>query len=739
MVGAAMAVLAVPPAMAQAAADAPTPPAASASVPAAGKDPAAPQQVLVTANRRAQTVQDVSASVSALSGDDLQRQGVDNFERLAERVPGLTANTLVKNRSVFNIRGVATAVFGGSTQDPVGVYINDAPVGESWGASVTPDLRLFDVDRIEVLRGPQGTLYGSGALSGVVKIITNLPQLRRFEAAGQVELAHTEGGGLRQRYDAMLNVPLIDNVLGLRAVVYYRDEAGWVKNTQLGTENSTVDHGGRLALRWKLLPTTTLNLTGIYQKSKPEDSDGWNPALGKFQKASPLAEGRPLTYSNLSATLDHEVPGAFTLSSITTSQKSSTEVNSYGGPIPGLGDLINRTRPYEAKFLSQEFRAVSSSGGPLSWVVGAFFMRRDVESHYNTDLVGIDNLVGGALGSDNVYRARIKYRSRETAAYADLTYAFTPAWSAFGGLRKFSGRTDYDEDGQRLSFATFTFEPYPYLARAKDSGTTWRLGGSFKPAPQTLAYGSVSTGYRIGQFNIASGASATPDPTNTVIPVGYKPDKTLNYELGVKTALGRQLEVSAALYYIDWTDIQLNFQRASDFASYVDNGGKAVSKGLELSVVARPMAGLELGGNLTLQDAKVTQVSADLATKTGLREGDRLPGSVKSKAMLYAQLTHDFANGFGGYTRISANQVGKSPNFFPNYPGGSSNASYTFNDSYRNVDLSFGLNKDLWQAVLYVENLSNNSSYIVNASTALPNPVTTLRPRTVGIKVNVSY
>jgi len=205
------------------------------------------QDIVVTANRRAESVQRVPSAVTAISGDELEARGADSFEGFARSVPGLTLNQTTKNRATFSIRGIATNTNGlANTQDPVAVYINDTPVTDTYAAAAQPDLRLFDVERIEVLRGPQGTLFGSGSLGGTVRIITKKPDATKFEAAGRVDLGVSEGGGLRQRYDAMVNVPIAEDRLGLRVVGYYRDEEGWVRNTMLGTRNDTIDWAAAL-------------------------------------------------------------------------------------------------------------------------------------------------------------------------------------------------------------------------------------------------------------------------------------------------------------------------------------------------------------------------------------------------------------------------------------------------------------------------------------------------------------
>ncbi len=692
--------------------------------------------IIVTANKREQSLRDIAASVSALSEAQLAKQGIDNFERLSLTVPGLTTNTFTKNRATFDIRGVSTYIFGANTQDPVAIYINDAPVTDTYGAAVVPDLRLFDVSRVEVLRGPQGTLYGSGALAGVVRIVTNKPQMNEYGVAGRVDIGVTKGGALRQRYDAMVNIPLATDTLALRAVAYYRDEEGYVRNLNLGTKNNAKDWGVRAALLWTPEPDTNVKLESFYQQSKPEDSDGWDPKYGRYVKSSYLAEPRPAKFANVNLVIDHRFSGLFTLSSSSTYMRTDTAYYADGGLIPGLGEFVIRFTPWVSKVFTQEVRAVSDSSGPLSWVAGATYVNRDVNILFDSELVGINAVFGGALGSDTYSISNGLNKISDLGAYFDATYALTDAFKVFGGIRPFKTKMTFGSlNGKTLNFVTGTYDVRNFTNKSSDSGVTWRVGTSYQASPDALVYGSVSTGYRAGQTNPNIGASAI-NPNDVVIKSGYGSDRTLNYEIGSRVSLAdHRLEFSAALYYIDWKDIQLNFRRLSDFAAYIDNSGNAVSKGLEIEATARPSRALQLGGSLTLQDSKIKSIDAASSLRTGVTKGDRLPGSIKNKYSAYVQYNIELAPSFDSFARVSASHVGGSPNFFAKNPGGVANPNFARNESYENVDLLFGVNHAAWSLELYAENLTNNHSYILNAGPVTPNPIVSLRPRTIGARL----
>jgi len=693
------------------------------------------EEITVTANRREEALQDVSASITAFSQADIERQGFDSFSDFAGTVPGLTMNESVKNRASFNIRGVALNVTGGNTQDPVSIYINDTPVTDTFGSAVTPDLRLFDVERIEVLRGPQGTLFGSGSLGGTIRIITNKPNLTRTEAAGRVDFGVTNGGGLRQRYDGMLNLPLLDDKLALRMVGYYRDEEGWVKNLTLGTKNSTKDWGGRASLLWQPSDELSVRAEIIKQNSKPEDGDSWNPALGRFKKASDIAEGRKADLTNYSLTVAYDFANFATLNSITTYQESDTNQIGDSGDLFGIGlHVIGNSQPWDTKFFVQELRLVSNTQSRLEWVAGAFFVDRKTDTGFLIEVPGLDQLMGGIIGSDDFFASDINTSSQELAGYGDVTFKLTDAFKFNAGLRVFRTKAGYEEPDRRvLNFADFTYVRSSLDNHGTDSDYTWRTGLSYDLTPDAMLYFNVAKGFRVGQVNPNNGPSFV-DPSDFVIPPSYGPDYTINYELGAKTSwFDRRLVANIAAYYIDWSDIQIDGSRVSDLRNFITNAGKAVSKGLELELSARPTDGLTLYTALTFQHAEITEIPQNIVVPAAV--GDTLPGLVKFKGSAGIEYRWDVgANQL--YVRADGQYVGRSPN---GLYGGGTNPFYAIDSAYRNLDAAIGLVTGWGEIVLYGENLTNNDAWILNDGGVSPNPINTLRPRTAGVRVSVKY
>ncbi|PQM29495.1 hypothetical protein CVO77_00790 [Sphingopyxis lindanitolerans] len=705
----------------------------------AGNSAEPSDEIVVTANRREESVQDVPSAITAISQAQIEARGMDSFEGFARSVPGLTMNQATKNRASFNIRGIATNTNGtANTQDPVSVYVNDTPVTDTFGAPVQPDLRLFDVERIEVLRGPQGTLFGSGSLGGTIRIITNKPDAGKFEAAGRVDLGTSDGGAFRQRYDAMVNVPLVEDRLALRVVGYYRDEEGWVENVALGTRNDSVDWGGRAALRWTPTHALTIKAEAFHQESDPQEGDGWNPAVGKFKKASPIAEGRPLNLSNYNLAIDYDIEGFATLTSSSTYQKSKTNFRyEYGQFLgPNTPTFIMDPGPWTSRFQVQELRLVSNTESRLQWVFGAFYINRKSSiPDYAIVAPGLDAFFGGILGSDSYFDSDLTIKSTELAGYADGSYEIAAGLKLRGGVRVFHTTADYiEKDRVAFNFATFSYDPpLSFSNSSKGTHTTWRTGFSYEPNSDLLFYGNVSKGFRVGQVNANFGPSPI-DPDDYVIPEGYDPDSTINYEIGAKTSfLNGRVTLNATGFYIDWDNIQIDGLRISDGLSFIANAGKATVKGFEFEMTARPARGFNVYATVTVQDGKIERIPTNIVVPAAV--GDRLPGLARWKLSGGAEYRWTVGTDTEAYARIDGQFTDNSPNTFAN---SGLNPLFASNAAYSTLQAAIGIDTEWGNVAVYGENLTNNDSIILK-NLFLPNSYTTLRPRTFGLRVTYRH
>ncbi len=707
------------------------------------------EHIEVTSTKRLTNLQDIPSSISSLSKSNIERQGLDDYESIARSLPGVTLNQLIRNRSFFNIRGIATAVGGGNTQDPVSVYINDVPITDTFGASVQPDLRLYDVERVEVLRGPQGTLFGSGSLGGTVRVITNKASFDGFDSSVRIDLANTKGAGLRQRYDAMVNVPLVEDELALRVVGYAREEEGWVDNVVLGTDNGTSDKGGRISLKWQASENLLTTFEILHQDSDPEDGDAWDPTIGKFKKSSSIGEGRPSKLTSYNATIEYDIEGFATLVSSTSYNQSKTAVRIDYGDITGLGfPLLAYNEPWEVDFLSQELRLVSNANSELEWVVGGFFIDRESNADFKFILPGLadfinTNVMEGLLEDDNFLTTSTKSQSQEVAIFGELNYHLSEKWTATLGLRGSNVEVSINEPERAvLNFATFSKDVVSFNNQGKDNGViTWKAALSYQPTSDLHLYGNVSKGYRIGQTNPFVGASPVDPNDPLIIPNLYEPDETLNYEFGVKTDFwDNKARLNLAAYYIDWSNIQIDALRLSDVANYIANAGEAVSKGLEIELQLRPIKDLELNMAMAFQNAEIVNINEQDSLRSGVVEGDELPGSVDFQFSGSAQYYWSLEGGNEMYARITAQYTDSSPNAFSQVAGTTDlNPFFQQNDAYENIDASLGLILDNWEITLYGENLTNNDDYILNVEGTSSNYISTLRPRTFGARAHYRF
>ena len=703
------------------------------------------EEVVVTATRRSESLQDVSGSVSALTNQDLMIQGFDDLQGFARTLPGVALHQPLQNRSTFTIRGLNTDIGDTQlTQEPVSLYINDMPATNPSAELVQPDLGLYDVERIEVLRGPQGTLFGSGSIGGTVRIITRQPVMNEFEASVRMDIADVSDGGTRQRYDGMVNIPLVDDTLALRAVGYVRDQPGWVTNQALGLENSSDEWGGRVALLWHPSDRLTGRFEILHQDSDPEDGDAWNPALGQYQRSSPISEGREVEMTLYNATFEYDFPGFATFMSSTNYKDVDTVWNVDLGTIPGLGEFLIRTPSFAYESFVQEFRLTSNTSGPLEWVTGLFYFDVENFSAANIELLGlrafVESILGpGSLADETFFFGESSGLNEELAVYGDVTWQASESWSFSAGLRFFETESAYIErNGQEFDFATLQVVSAPSVTnRADDNSYTWRLVAAYTPDENQHYYLNVARGYRVGQVNPQEGPSLF-DPNDVVISPAYDPDETLSVELGAKTSwMDGRLRLNVALYTTDWTDIQIDAVRSSDQASFIANAGDATSEGVEIELRALPVDGLDLGLNLTWQDAEIDSITEQNAFLSGARPGDVLPGTADFLGSGMAQYTWDAFGGRQMRALLAAQYVDSSPNRFSfGTATGMPNRDFAINESYTNVNASLSLVDDEWEVTLYGENLTDNDDAILNIGATRRNPVVSLQPRTIGVRLS---
>ncbi|HVK43155.1 MAG TPA: TonB-dependent receptor, partial [Phenylobacterium sp.] len=471
------------------------------------------EEVIVTATRRAERVQDVPVSITTLSQEDLNERGIVNYDGLATATPGVVLNRASANFNNFTARGIATNGYGANLQSTVAIYLDELPISSN-GNSTILDPSLYDVERIEFLRGPQGTLFGSGSLAGALRILTHDPDASGFDASALVDLGTMEEGGLRQRYNGMINVPLIEDELALRIVGFSRNEEGWVDNVGTGIENSNslVQYGGRAILLWE--PNDRFSARLMYSKevSNPHDSSLTNPARGEYVRLTDRPDLFQSDMANYNVTLEYQFDGALLTSSTTQSDYTGLFYVDLAGTYAQAFPFALDADAWDDTFV-QELRLVSDPGGRVDWSLGGFYFRkrRDVDYNYRSseEFLAAQGFTG--LPDEYYLRFGSHFIAHEVAGFGQLTYRFTPDLWITGGIRY--GTTDaqgFTEPGgynsdylTRAYWATILGFPTPGpLAitavppatgvKAEESGFSHRLSLSWRPTPSVTTYAAVS-------------------------------------------------------------------------------------------------------------------------------------------------------------------------------------------------------------------------------------------------------
>ncbi|HEY0939681.1 MAG TPA: TonB-dependent receptor [Steroidobacter sp.] len=731
---------------------------------AGGADRVEVEEIVVTATRRSERLQDVPLSISVLSQAELTEKGIVGFEGIARETPGAVLNVASDNNARLTARGISTNGWGAGLQTTTTIYLDELPL-TTIGNSVTLNPNLYDIERVEFLRGPQGTLFGSGSLSGALRILTKSPNLQNYAASALVDFGHTpDGGGMRQRYNAMVNIPLVEDSLALRLVGFHRDEEGYIDNLGTGVKNSNSleDSGGRAILLWKPSERLSVRLLASYEDSDPEDASLTNPALGERKRFS----SKPDLYTSetqiYNATLDYQFDSAALTSSSTYSIAEGfftvDLAGTFGGAIPFFLDDI-----YEVDTFVQELRLVSEPGEKLDWVAGAFYLQRDQdligEQRSAPEFLATYALTGlpedatfNSFGSDT--------HSYELAGFGELTYHLTDKLSLTGGMRygKYGGELDTYAGFNSLYFAyalarvagpppLFPLEipvgPVDAASRKFQSAerTSWKASLSYEASNDLMTYLTVSTGYRTPVYNARAGSVSTIEP-DIVIPAGARSDDLTNYEIGMKGLwLDGKLTTNLAAYYIDWRDIQVQSNRRSDSVQFATNVGRAASMGLEAELTLTPVRGLTFGLNLSLNDAEVKELTEQEAKISGAEKGSRL-ASPRVQGSFFGSYRYNLSSSIDGFSSFQVAHVGSFPNGFPNTPGalGVRSALYDHTDAYTYINLQTGIGIDKMTATLYVENLGNSDGFVyIHPEAFIDSRYATLRPRTYGLRLGYQF
>lgn len=706
-----------------------------------GIDGRGTEEIIVTASKRGeQLLQKVPMSIAALSGQKLQDMGADSFIDWSRSVPGLAVQDQGPGDKKYIIRGVQSV--GAAT---AGVYFDEIVVtanNRQDGGGRQPDIKLFDIERVEVLRGPQGTLYGAGSMSGTIRIVTKKPNAEKFEGEVDGTVSNTAHGGENYRVNAMLNVPVVKEKFALRGVAYLRDEAGFIDNPLLAQKgiNDEDTKGGRLIGRLLASDKLTLTATGLYQKTTSNGRYGYEPSVGDLQFSSYTKIPWEDRIQSFNVTAEQNL-GFGNL--LLTSSWFDRRIDYNSDATLIIRDLLKRpaeqvrsllAQPQNRSIWSNEARFSSNWSGPLSLVGGVFY-----QSEKNKFTSTVESAT--ALGEPDRSAGRIVYLSRKVGAelknysvFGELSYALDEQWSATVGARWFQFKIREDSSLLVSCCAGNTPGPGPGpVTKSKDSDVNYKFNLSYQATKDVLFYAQAAQGFRSGGNNEPGIGADSCLQLRT-----FGSDSLWNYELGGKASLwdGRAT-VNVTPYVIQWSGTQVrNYDIPCNFR-YITNAGTARVTGLEAEFALRPANGLLLTAGFNYSDAKLTsdQPDAGAGSVRGLK-GDEIPGQPRFTANLAAQYSFPLPGmPFSGQVRGDWFHVGSSTTaFHPTDP------LYRRSPSYSLVNTRVSLLGDDWTVALFANNLFDKRAEVTRLTSAQRSDiVTTNRPREIGINLSRKF
>ncbi|ENZ81386.1 MULTISPECIES: TonB-dependent receptor [Caulobacter] len=731
------------------------------------------EEVVVTALKRSTTVQTTPISISAVTEKSLQAIGASGIQDYFRTVPNLQVDGNSPTSRRLTLRGVRSA--GEAT---VGLYYDETPLTGPAGttadaSSTSADVNLFDAARVEVLRGPQGTLYGSGSMGGTLRVILNKPDSSRYAGAVEAQGTIQKDGAPGYSVKGMVNVPLIQDKLAARLVLYKAEQGGYIDDITLNKKDINGQHsnGGRLMLGFTPTDKLTFTATGLFQKTTLDGQNSWYPALGAKSYSTNARVIAP-TSDNLRM---YNVTGKWDLGfatltgtssyykwtllrnsdyspTLSASRANATSCRNY---IAGGAPAAGTTNPACTSAQMAQYTAYADSRIPgalyqpmgltswnhelrlngslfdskVDWTGGVYY--EDRSDYIESRVAKADAATGVINPNDLTAWRHVGTDTKQTAFFGEVAYKPIEKLTLTAGVRRFN----YDKtvSGQVLisNFITQSYVGPPAQVDASASGWVSKFNVSYQVTSDVMVYALAAKGFRPG------GANNVPGLASALL--AYGPDSLWNYEAGVKSQwFDRRLTLNAAAYQIDWSNMQISATSANGAFSYLTNAGTAKIKGLEIEATARPVTGLTLNATAAFVDAKLTQKQANsdvlITGSTGLI-GDKFPNVADFSGSASAEYTWPLKGELNGLIRADYAYVGESASQFrPTY------VYYEKQGDYGYANLRAGVEGPDWGAYLFVNNITNEVG-LMSVTSALNNPkqAVSINPRTAGFSVRKRF
>ncbi|HET7064013.1 MAG TPA: TonB-dependent receptor [Rudaea sp.] len=694
--------------------------------------------IIVTAEKRSEDIQQVPMSIGVIGETELENLHATQLADYAGYIPGFTVvNGGSPGQAMLGIRGVSP-LSAGST---VATYIDETPLGTSsnygGGSTDVLDLLPYDFQSVEVLRGPQGTLYGAVALGGVLRYVTKQPDLDQFSWRAGADAFNNEGGS-DAGYGGHVgfNAPIVAGQLALSGSFARQDSPGFTDNARTGEkdQDSFSQQVARVSMLWKANDALSVKLQAIQSKIDSDSSSATaldpitlKPVYGDLKDDNFVPEPFKKDVHYYNATVNWDVGFADFVSATSYAENTQHSVLDaslvygvlfplFGLPSPGISAVSYDLKLYKT---TQEFRLTSKSDGPWEWLLGAFYTDENSKQNQAASAKFLD---GSSIpGLDPLAVIALPSTYKETAFFGDLTYKFNTTFDVTGGIRSAHNEQTFSQisSGALLGGSTTV------SGASSEDVLTWSFSPRMHLTPDQMVYVRIATGYQPGGPNVALPG----------VPPSVDSSTLTNYEIGWKAMFDdNRWMLDIAAYDIEWDKIQVS--AAANGLAYLANGGKAQSSGFEMSTLYSPIAGLRLGLNGAYTDAKLSE---DVPALGGLR-GDRLPAIPKWAWSATADYSWPVFNDWTGRVGGGIRYVGDT------FSGVEHSANVYPQDSYSVVDLNADMSNEHWTVRLYIKNLTDERVY--TNLTALPNAATgqvmqvkgvPLSPRTIGIGFDAKF
>ncbi|WP_250458786.1 TonB-dependent receptor [Microbulbifer litoralis] len=741
-----------------------------------GSNSYAIEEVIVTASRREESLSNVAASVAVMSQEKMDVQGIQSVEDVARLTPGLNfsrqsyfsgANTEI------SIRGISSGVGAATTA----VYIDDVPIQSRSlsfsSANVYP--RTFDLQRVEVLRGPQGTLFGASAQGGAVRFITPQPSLTESSVYSRSEVAFTDGGDASYETGIAGGAPLVEDVLGIRASAWYRRDGGWVDRVShadgSGEENANGEdaRAAKVAVTWAPVPELRITPSIYYQKSEVEDTSGYweslsDPDEGEFINGQVQAQPVDDEYMLSSVGLTYDFPDMTLISNTSYFDRDLQQVRDYTGFDSAL---LNPTQPYvtidgqiatgyfsdQQENFTQEIRLQSLDSAEFEWVLGYYYSDEEQSARQRNQDYFYEQLLGNFFGLDFdamgwsyledgfIYDTSFESRTKQQALFGQMDVALTDRLTFTLGARA----AEFDVEHFQSGTGPWSGGDFTTDEDSSETAVTPKVGLSYQHDNDNMYYVTAAEGFRPGggQAQVAVTTDACQAELAALgleeTPTQYDSDTVWSYEIGSKNYLfGGRMQVDANVYWIDWKDMQTSIWMNSCGSSFIDNTGEATSKGIDLALQGQVTDALNVTLSVGYTDATYDETISGGGVVIA-EKGDAVFDGPQLMATLSAQQDFMFA-GRDAFLRVDYSYAGEGEDANPDIYGYDPELPPVPETELVNARLGMEMND--WNLSLFVDNLTNASDGLSRFHHFQASPLftnTSFRPRTIGFTTTYRY